>query len=198
MRIERLWRDIGKTTLRAFAAIFRELRARDLFVLENRLHRLALIVVYQPRVQASLDEALLTWNAHALSTERHRSPNALYTLSRAAAILGGYWHHDPGDDAAVVAADPLYGVDDADDLEPEDEDGEDGPAPGGDEGEDGEGLAGNGFEDEEALNLLGIQVEWARAVLGEFDVKAQDYQVGMTVYVQVLTILEANAPNMPE
>lgn len=184
-----MWGDIGKTTLRVFARVLREMRELEIFELENRLHRLAMIVVYQPRIQASLDEALLTWNEHGLRTTRHRSPNARYSLSRQAAILGGYWEGDAGDAQEQVAADPDYGVDDGEDMEVEEpyEDEE----INGQEEDDEEPDNGDGEEDEAAYNLLEEQLAWARTVIGGLDVMRQDNRVGMNVYVEVLTMLEA-------
>lgn len=190
-----MWGDIGKTTLRVFARVFREMRELDIFVLENRLHRLAMILVYQPRIQASLDEALLTWNEHGLRTTRHRSPNARYSLSRQAAILGGYWEADAGDRQEDVAGDPDYGVDDGEDMEVEDpyEDGE----ILGNQGDDEDVDNGDGEEDEAAYNLLEEQIAWARTVIGDLDVMRQDHRVGMNVYVEVLTMLEARGAELP-
>ncbi|KZS93702.1 hypothetical protein SISNIDRAFT_465883 [Sistotremastrum niveocremeum HHB9708] len=186
VRIERLWRDIGKTTLAPFAAVFRLLRQNGLFVLENRIHRVAMILVYQPRVQASLDEATRTWNHHALSSERHRSPKAIWSLSRQQAILGGYWN-DPGD-PVEEARQRYYGVDDEHDLPPDVLEGL--------EREHRRDDDANGEEDEVQLTLLGQAVEWGKQVLGNFDVMRQDNQVGMQVYTEVVTLLEAGVAEL--
>ncbi|KZS91490.1 hypothetical protein SISNIDRAFT_487461 [Sistotremastrum niveocremeum HHB9708] len=119
----------------------------------------------------------------------------MYSLSRQQAILGNYWNVDPGD-AQEEAADPNYGVDDGDDLEPEevvDPVGE----PVRDENGAAIGNEGDGEEDEAAWNLLEERVHWARGVIGNFDVMREDNQVGMNVYLEVLTLLETHAATLP-
>jgi hypothetical protein len=87
--------------------------------MENPIHRVSLYLVYQPRIQASLDRCRDAWNLHQMTTEHHRSPWGMYQLSKAKAIREGYWHSDPGDDIPT-ARDPHYGDDDGP-LPPEEE-----------------------------------------------------------------------------
>ncbi|KAJ7303710.1 hypothetical protein DFH08DRAFT_825643 [Mycena albidolilacea] len=74
------------------------------------IDRVCLYVVFQPRIQASLDETRISWNLHRMRTENHKSPRAIYELSREKAINRGYWIGDPGDDLAT-ALHPSYGKD---------------------------------------------------------------------------------------
>ncbi|KAJ7662544.1 hypothetical protein DFH06DRAFT_355025 [Mycena polygramma] len=77
----------------------------------NEVHRACLFLVYQPRIQASLDRARDGWNHHGIRTERNKTLLALYEISREAAMRRGYWTGDPGDEPESVANDPLYGYD---------------------------------------------------------------------------------------
>jgi hypothetical protein len=78
--------------------------------MNNIVHRTCLFLIFQPRIQQSLDRAQEAWNHHRLSSERDKTPVAIYELSRQAAITQAYWTGDPGDDIGLLS-DPLYGVD---------------------------------------------------------------------------------------
>ncbi|KAJ7745573.1 hypothetical protein DFH07DRAFT_963270 [Mycena maculata] len=67
------------------------------------IDRVCLYIVFQPRIQASLDETLNSWNLHPIRTAKNKSPRAIYELSRERAINRGYWTGDPGDDIATVS-----------------------------------------------------------------------------------------------
>lgn len=79
--------------------------------MENHAHRICLYIVYQPRIQSSLNRTISSWNLHRLRTEHNKSPVSLFELSRTRAITEGYWASDPGDDFHT-AADPAYGQED--------------------------------------------------------------------------------------
>lgn len=77
----------------------------------NNMQRLCLYIVFQPRIQDSLRRTADAWNHHQLRTEHHKTPLALYELSREHAKTRGYWTGDPGDD--VQTAQHLsYGLED--------------------------------------------------------------------------------------
>ncbi|KAJ6576731.1 hypothetical protein B0H10DRAFT_1836751 [Mycena sp. CBHHK59/15] len=97
-------------TLEFFRQIFLYLAANDLLDMKNEVHRSCLYLVYQPRIQASLDRTRDAWNHHKIRTERNKTPVAIYELSREYALARGYWTGDPGDDVEFVANDPLYGA----------------------------------------------------------------------------------------
>jgi hypothetical protein len=111
VRIERLWRDIRKDCLETFRQIFDHLEKSDLLDMTNWIHRLCLYVVFQPRIQQSLNHTADAWNHHRLRTEHHKTPLAIYELSRLEAQTKGYWTGDPGDDI-TTASDPSYGSED--------------------------------------------------------------------------------------
>ncbi|GAW01233.1 hypothetical protein LENED_002817 [Lentinula edodes] len=119
VRIERAWRDVRKDSLEVFRKIFQYLVDIGLLDSENSIQSLCLYVVYRNRIQASLDRTLSAWNNHQLRTEHHKTPIAIYELSREKAINQGYWTGDPGDDVRT-ASHPFYGQEDGD-LPPLDE-----------------------------------------------------------------------------
>ncbi|KAJ6624606.1 hypothetical protein B0H10DRAFT_1908466 [Mycena sp. CBHHK59/15] len=111
IRIERLWRDIRKDTLESFRQIFIYLTDNDLLDMKNDMLRSCLFLVFQPRIQVSLNRTHEAWNNHKIRTDCNKTPVAIYEVSREAAIRRGYWTGDPGDDINTVANDALYGYD---------------------------------------------------------------------------------------
>ncbi|KAJ7580459.1 hypothetical protein C8J56DRAFT_1058097 [Mycena floridula] len=103
IRMERNWRDIRKDTLEFFRQIFKHLEELDLFDLENDAHRICLYIIFQPRIQASLQHTISSWNLHRMRTEHYKTPISIYKLSREKAIIRGYWSGDPGDDIATAS-----------------------------------------------------------------------------------------------
>ncbi|KAF7349604.1 Integrase catalytic domain-containing protein [Mycena sanguinolenta] len=128
IRMERGWRDVRKDTLEFFREIFMFLEANDLLDMENPVHRVCLFIVFQPRIQQSLDETISSWNLHKVRTAGNKTPQAIYQLSREKAINRGYWTGDPGDDINT-ASDSAYGQDPDAPLPPLDELQEDPAAP---------------------------------------------------------------------
>ncbi|KAJ6616080.1 hypothetical protein B0H10DRAFT_2219820 [Mycena sp. CBHHK59/15] len=118
--MERGWRDVRKDTLQFFREIFLHLEEMELLDMESSIDRVCLFIVSQPRIQASLDETLGSWNLHKIRTANNKSPQAIYELSREKAINRGYWTGDPGDDIAT-ASHPSYGEDSNEALPPLDE-----------------------------------------------------------------------------
>ncbi|KAJ8093926.1 hypothetical protein PM082_009804 [Marasmius tenuissimus] len=119
VRIERAWRDVRKDTIESFRKVFEYLTEAHLLNMEDPIHRICLYVVYQPRIQASLNRTMASWNRHRMCTASNQSPLALYELSRETAINCGYWTGDPGDDINTASG-PNYGEEDGE-LPPLDE-----------------------------------------------------------------------------
>ncbi|KAJ7575721.1 hypothetical protein C8J56DRAFT_801146 [Mycena floridula] len=101
--MERTWRDVRKDTLEFFRQIFHYLDSLELFDLQNDVHHICLYIVFHPCIQASLDQTLMSWNLHKMSTEHSKTPESIYALSRAKAINRGYWSGDPGDDIETAS-----------------------------------------------------------------------------------------------
>ncbi|KAJ3859648.1 hypothetical protein EV359DRAFT_50527 [Lentinula novae-zelandiae] len=95
-------------SLEAYRKIFEYLEQNNLLDMSNSIQHLCLFVVFQPRIQESLSCTADAWNHHWLRTEGHKSPVAIYELSREYAKTRGYWTGDPGDDIHT-AQHPSYG-----------------------------------------------------------------------------------------
>ncbi|KAK6971534.1 Integrase catalytic domain-containing protein, partial [Favolaschia claudopus] len=109
-----------KDTLEFFRQIFFYLEKNALLDMENPIHRICLYIVFQPRIQLSLDETRSSWNLHKIRTAGNKTPMAIYELSKTRAINRGYWNSDPGDDIPT-ASNPTYGEDPEEQLPPADE-----------------------------------------------------------------------------
>ena len=77
-RIERLWRDVSRLCTRKYRTIFCAMERQTILSHDNRLHRMALHFVFQPRIQRSLDEFSDSWNHHKIDTEHNRSPRQIF------------------------------------------------------------------------------------------------------------------------
>jgi hypothetical protein len=88
--MERNWRDVRKDTLQVFREIFIHLEELGLLEMDSPIDRVCLYIVLQPRIQASLDETRTSWNLHKMRTANHKSPRAIYELSREKAVNRGY------------------------------------------------------------------------------------------------------------
>jgi hypothetical protein len=172
--MEQAWRDVRKDTIELFRQIFQYLEENGLLDLNDPIHCLALYIVFQPRIQASLNRTLDAWNLHKIRTAHYRSPVALFTLSRAEGIRDGYWSYDPGD-GPEVANDPLYGWDGEAHIPPADEQ---------------ENRQANEEGDDALAEDRDIEV--ARESLGEFDVMQDDGNWGIDLYCEVVISLGAN------
>ncbi|KAJ7761442.1 hypothetical protein B0H16DRAFT_1414953 [Mycena metata] len=181
----RLWRDIRKDTLESFRQIFIYLTANDLLDMDNDIHRSCLYLVFQPRIQASLDRTRDAWNHHKIRTAKNKTPVALYELSREAAIARGYWTGDPGDDIATVANDPLYAYDGEAPLPPAGENAVDPEnvrdVPVGIAAEREAGIAIN---DDDELNAI-------KELMPDFNFDEDDNNWGIDVYCRAVVHLSA-------
>ncbi|KAJ7676904.1 hypothetical protein DFH06DRAFT_976326 [Mycena polygramma] len=179
---DRGWRDVRKDTLQVFREIFIHLEETGLLDMESPIDRVCLYIVFQPRIQASLDETLTSWNLHKMRTANNKTPHAIYELSREKAINRGYWTGDPGDDLAM-ASDPSYGVDSNEPLPPVDELAQDTDAPDYTE-----------FADATAERDAGVylnddnEVEEMKRALGDFDYMADDENWGIDVYCRAVLL----------
>ncbi|KAJ7795294.1 hypothetical protein B0H14DRAFT_2391756 [Mycena olivaceomarginata] len=182
IRMERAWRDVRKDTLEVYREIFLHLEELDLLDMESPIDRVCLFIVFQPRIQNSLNETLASWNLHKIRTAKYKSPQAIYELSRAKAINRGYWTGDPGDDLAT-ASHPSYGEDASGPLPPSDELVDDPEAPDYQEPADAAAERDAGIfvnHDDE--------VEEMKAALGDFDYLADDGNWGIDTYCRAVRI----------
>lgn len=182
--MERAWRDIRKDCLELFRRIFLALEESGCLSMDIRIHRMALFLVFQHRIQANLDDARRGWNAHPLRTEGNRSPFLIWTLSKAEAESAGEWDN-PGDTVAAATS-GSYGVEDIDDdeLRSYELDSMDGP----DEVEEiDSGIRVNSD----------LELDEARQRLEEcgFDVGATDDNYGINVYMECVRVLSGIYPD---
>jgi hypothetical protein len=188
IRIERVWRDVRKDTLEYFRQIFMELERLNLLDPSSPTHLVCLYLVYQPRIQQSLDNTVASWNNHKVRTAGHRTPIAMFELSKERAINGGYWKNDPGDGLENVGDD--YGEDgETWSVPPAEELAEDPAAPHSDRFDtvDDERNAGIFVSEDKAI-------QEAREVLESvgFDFKADDENWGMDLYCAAVFRLTAH------
>lgn len=141
-------------------------------------HRSCIFLVFQRRIQASLNRAKEAWNFHQMCTEHNKTPIALFSISRQTAISRGYWTGDPGD-PVEDAIDPFYGFDGAAPMPPAQEQLDDPPVLN----EDPE-LAGLGEAQTEELENCRQRLEEL-----QFDCDREDGNWGINVYLSALHAL---------
>lgn len=175
--IERLWRDVRKDTLEMVRQVFSHLEEEGLLDMEDPVQRLCLFLVFQPRIQASLDRTREAWNCHKVRTAKNKTPVAIWSISRAEAITHGYWTGDPGD-PEDLAADPFYGCD------------SDAPFPQEDEmAEDPTEVSHGDEESTPAISLNADKdLEQVRELLGDFDLDEDDGNWGIDIYLQAVQV----------
>ena len=78
-KIERLWRDMHRSTTLLFYHLFYFLEHHDLLQPNNEQHLFALHYVYKARINQSLNQFKNAWNNHSIRTEHSKSPNQLFT-----------------------------------------------------------------------------------------------------------------------
>jgi hypothetical protein len=178
IRIERLWHDVCRDCLENFRRIFTYLGELFLLDMNIRLHRIALFLVFQPRIQRSLNKMMAAWNNHRLRGEGNHSPNYIFDTSRRKAIREGYWNTDPGNSIGD-ASDPLYGVDEQDETSvPTDELEDD--------------IAGPEEEVEAGIRVnTDSELAHAQSLLPGFDYEREDGNWGIETYVELLQALAA-------
>lgn len=165
-----------KDCLESYRQVFIHLEENGVLYMENPTHRACIFLVFRDRIQNSLDRARDAWNHHKLSTERMKTPVALYELSREHAITRGYWMQDAGDNVADVDED--YGFDEGAPLPPPDELKNDPIESHLDDADNEGGLAD---EVRDVLNAL-----------GDFDFSKEDGNWGISVYYDTLNKINSS------
>ncbi|KAJ6612469.1 hypothetical protein B0H10DRAFT_1807429, partial [Mycena sp. CBHHK59/15] len=159
----------------------------DRLDMKNDVHRSCLFLVFQPRIQASLDSTHEAWNHHKIRTDRNKTPVVIYELSREAAIRRGYGTSDPGDDINTVANDVLYGYDGEAPLPPPSDAALDAnihapmEAPLGLEEERAAGICLN---DDDELAAI-------RELMPDFDCEEEEGNLGIDVFCRAVVLLSS-------
>ncbi len=78
VRVERLHRDVYEGVLSQYVKLFTDMENEGLLDPMNEEHMFCLHFVYIPRLQRALDEFVLQWNYHPVSTESNLSPEQLF------------------------------------------------------------------------------------------------------------------------
>ena len=89
-RVERAHRDVYAGVLCHFAEIFDGMENAGLLDPLNEVHLYALHFVYIPRINRSLQEFVVQWNNHPVSTENNLSPLQMYTTGTLQNMHSGY------------------------------------------------------------------------------------------------------------
>ena len=110
-RIERLWRDAVQSFIGLYQWLFYFMESHQFLDPFDEVHIYALHYVYLPRIQRSVEEFILQWNNHPLSSENNKTSYLIWTE-------GFYSHANSNQHAVRIALedqviDPVtYGVDD--------------------------------------------------------------------------------------
>lgn len=155
--------------------------------MESPIDRVCLYLVFQPRIQQSLDETVVSWNNHKIRTAGNKSPIAIYELSRQHAINRGYWTGDPGDDIET-ASNPLYGHDPSAPAPPADELLDD-PTELEDDDSEADGTTEKDTEKEKSSGICvneEEEIEVVRDVLKDWDLAVEDGNHGIDMYCQAV------------
>ena len=78
MQIERLWRDVFVACLYIYYSVFQYLEESSYLDLSNYKHMFCLHYVFEPRINAHLQNFIQSWNNHGIRTAGHRTPNQLW------------------------------------------------------------------------------------------------------------------------
>ena len=156
--------------------------------MDSQIHAACLFLVFQARIQASLDRTRDAWNHHKIRTAGNRTPIAIFELSRETAIRRGYWTGDMGDNL-VTASDPLYGYDGEAPIPPA-VSGESDQLEVPPHGIEAERDAGICLNDDEEL-------ESVRALMSDFDFYADDGNWGIDVYCRAVLLLTSRISDLP-
>ncbi|KDR65162.1 hypothetical protein GALMADRAFT_162466 [Galerina marginata CBS 339.88] len=154
--------------------------------MENQIHRVALFLVFQSRIQKSLDRTTASWNAHKIRTAGNRTPIAIYELSRETAIREGYWTGDPGDDIDNV--DDFYGYDDGAGIVP----------PAAEAAGDPIAPRSDHFATDDEAHRAGIfvnnddEIHEAKEILSDLDLTADDGNWGIDTFCEAILRLSAH------
>ena len=101
VRMEELWREMNRVVIAFYKDIFHFLE--DPFLLDSKyeLDLFAIHYIYQPRINASLEQFVEQWNFHGIRTTGYHSPMALWHAGTLQSM----------DDAVLDCEPESYGID---------------------------------------------------------------------------------------
>ena len=89
-RIERLWVDLRRVLISYYIRLFSHLENVGALDRLNEEHLFALHYVFLPRINRGIDEFVLDWNNHPLSSAGNRSPLSIWHSGITSAINSQY------------------------------------------------------------------------------------------------------------
>jgi hypothetical protein len=110
-RIERLWRDVYRLTLRIYYDIFILLEREYSLDPDNNVHLWCLHYVYVPIINRALTIFKNQWNEHPISTEHNNSPQQLFFSGMILNGVRGITEEIPLASNEITINEDEYGVD---------------------------------------------------------------------------------------
>ena len=110
-RIERLWRDVNRLTLRLYYEIFNFLEKEYGLDPNNDIHLWCLHYVYVPIINRALMIFKNQWNEHHISTEHNQSPKQLFFSGMILRGVRGITEEIPLVSSEIMINENEYGVD---------------------------------------------------------------------------------------
>ena len=89
-RIERLWVDLRRVLISYYIRLFSHLESAGVLDRLNEEHLFALHYVFLPRINRGIDEFILDWNNHPLSSAGNRSPLSVWHSGVTSSINSQY------------------------------------------------------------------------------------------------------------
>ncbi|PKB99427.1 hypothetical protein RhiirA5_288468 [Rhizophagus irregularis] len=110
-RIERLWRDVYRLTLRLYYDAFNFLEREYGLDPNNNTHLWCLHYVYVPIINRALTIFKNQWNEHPISTEHNQSPKQLFFSGMILRGVRGITEEIPLASSEIMINENEYGID---------------------------------------------------------------------------------------
>lgn len=108
-RIERLWRDVHRCVGVLYHDTFRRLEEEDCLDPLNETDIYCLHYIFLPRINATLEEFVDSWNNHAISTENNLTPNQLFVKGALEQNMTPYFPSSLSSGSGGVSSLPVSG-----------------------------------------------------------------------------------------
>lgn len=106
-RVERLWAEVNRVVTKHFKNLFEFMKESNILDENDEIDLFARSYVFLPRIRRSLDEFVMQWNYHGLTTMGERSPLALWNVD----VLEGN-NFSINEDSVYLQNPDKYGIDD--------------------------------------------------------------------------------------
>ena len=88
-RVERLWNDVRRSVTEEFCCLFYQLEHEGSLNPLNETDMYCLHYVFERRINRIVNEFVISWNNHKLSTEGNKSPNQLFLTGMLSSSVAG-------------------------------------------------------------------------------------------------------------